>query len=166
VSDKPNNILKSTACYLCFSDGKETTVVEKDLATAVVRSSEDFIVITNNDVGVEDEGTVEDGYAGALAEILHEAKDRRECAEHNYTNMRVLKGRDAASIGPNGVQQEWRTILGHHDVVELVQKYPTTNETTHYACVMDPSIGTVTWCRRWLKPVSAKWIRAHQSDTW
>lgn len=167
------NALTSTACYLCFSDGKETTVVERDLTTAVVRSSQEFIVITNNDVGMEDDDAEKNSnhelggevspYAGELAEIVDEAVDRRQCAEHNYNNMRVSKGKDPTSNGPI---MEWRTILEVDDIVQLVQRYPTTNETTHYACVMDPSQGTVTWCRRWMKPVSAKWIRAHQSDTW
>lgn len=167
------DIMRSTACYLCFSDGKETTVVEKDLTTAVVRSSTDFIVITNNDVKMGEGGDAEGGHGiegeavlshtGELAEVLHEAVDRRQCAEHNYTNMRVRKSNEAASTG---VKEEWKSVLQVDDIVSLVQKYPTTNETTHYACVMDPSKGTVTWCRRWMKPVSAKWIRAHQSDTW
>lgn len=165
------NTLRSTACYLCFSDGKETTVVEKDLVTAVMRSSSDFIVITNNDVEMEDgstrEGREQDEQPAApteaLAVIVEDALDRRQRAEHNYINMRVSKGKDSAF---NGVNEEWRTMLEVMDIVHLVQKYPTTNECTHYACVMDPLKGTVTWCGRWRKPVSAKWIRAHQSDTW
>lgn len=163
--------LRSTACYLCFSDGTETSVIEKDLTTSVVRSSKDFIVITNNDVDPEVEDATRTDmvegaaspYTGPLAEIVDEAIDRRQCAEHNYTNMRVLKGKDPTS---NGFKEEWRTILEADDIVQLVQKFPTTNETTHYACVMDASIGKVTWCRRWMKPVTAKWIREHQSDTW
>lgn len=39
----------TTACYLCFSSGVETTVIEKDLSTAVLASSTDFIVVTNAD---------------------------------------------------------------------------------------------------------------------
>ncbi|KAI5365455.1 Putative Acid ceramidase [Septoria linicola] len=162
--------VKTTACYLCFSNGKETTVIEKDYRTAICRTSEDFVVITNTDQDRPDStGTVDstdsDDSRGTdnsesstntmkqkaptgMEDLLEEAKDRQQCAEHNYRSLRA-----------NGMATE-------EDVIALVQKYPTTNEETHFACVMDPKEGTVKWCRRWVKPVSARWIREHMSETW
>ncbi|CAK3939162.1 Hypothetical predicted protein [Lecanosticta acicola] len=166
VSGQGGKPLTTTACYLCFSDGNETTVMEKDRVSAVVRSNDEFIAITNNDIDREDEAAMKQEestnstFAMALAEIVDEAKDRRQCAEHNYHNLRAKKAkRSKMTADP-------KRILEVDDIVEMVQKYPTTNETTHFACVMDPKLGIVRWCRRWKKPVTAKWIREHQSETW
>ncbi|KAK5137799.1 hypothetical protein LTR08_007371 [Meristemomyces frigidus] len=167
--DTQCNIFPSTACYLCICDGDETTVIEKDLVTARIRSSDDFIVITNND---EDDavnvggGTAkeEPPFATALAEIVLEAKDRKQCAEHNWNNIKVVKAKALRLRSPG--KEERKLLLDFDDVVTLVQRYPTTNEATHFACVMDPGAGSVRWCRRWMRPVSAKWIREHQSETW
>ncbi|KAK4544278.1 hypothetical protein LTR36_004488 [Oleoguttula mirabilis] len=142
---KQPRIFVSTACYLCFCSGDETMVVEKDRITAKFRSSDDFIVITNNDETdpVETDATpseAESPFATALAEIVHEAKDRQQCAEHNWNNMRVAKAEAAGLRRPS--QDELKALLDVDNVVTLVQRYPTTNEATHFACVMDPKEGT------------------------
>jgi len=168
-TDSGKQVFCSTACYLCFSNGLETTVIEKDRVTARLRSSEYFIVITNNDEDLSPCDLGSDAqqrstiYDVALAEIVEEAKDRKECAEHNWHNMTraALRSHGAHSIGVDN-----KTVLSLQDVVEMVQMYPTTNETTHFACVMDAQEGKVRWCRRWRKPVGAKWIREHKSSTW
>ncbi|KAK5683157.1 hypothetical protein LTS10_004688 [Elasticomyces elasticus] len=152
----------STACYLCFCSGTETTVVEKDRVTARVRSSSDFIVITNND----EEGLstynerAEQGSTRALdlAEIVGEARERKQCAEENW---RRLRGEQTTINQSSRISNLPKTA----DVVTLVQQYPTTNEMTHFACVMDPQQGTIVWCRRWATPVGARWIRNHTPKT-
>ena len=177
VEKLSNNSLTTTACYLCLSDGDGTTVIEKDRITANVRSDKDFIVITNNDIDdeanimppKEGEDEPENPFESALAVIAHEAKDRRQCAEHNFHNMRAEKAKRLRNEQPRRsaiVDNELRTAMEVEDIIELVQMYPTTNEVTHFACVLDPKEGTVAWCWKWDKPVSAKWIREHQSETW
>lgn len=164
--------LSTTACYLCFSNEYETTIVEKDRKSAVVRSSNDFIVITNNDLAAktEDEKSTDNRgaslFLGELEEIVQEAQDRRQCAEHNFHNARVKKARKVSDQAHTGRRKQLKALLDVGDVVELVQKYPTTNEATHYACVLDAKEGSVRWCRRWMKPIGAKWIREHKSETW
>ena len=69
-------------------------------------------------------------------------------------------------VDGKSVVEDVNSVMDIDDVVEMIQKYPTTNECTHFACVMDPIDGSISWCRRWRQPVSAKWIRAHASDTW
>jgi hypothetical protein len=164
--------ITTTACYLCFCNGQETTTIEKDRISAIVRSSTDFIVVTNSDE--EDpsdpnntDTTEENAKATsaipdtALQEIVAEAKDRTECAHNNWNNLQVTK----SNTLPNTAVVDLKTLCTVDDIVELVQKYPTTNECTHFACVMDPLEGTVAWCRRWMRPVGARWIRAHMSET-
>jgi hypothetical protein len=151
--------LATTACYLCFSDGKSTTVMEKDHYTAVVRSSDDFIVITNHDLGAEtddEEDMRRPDTAGektsrrggdAMRAIVHESRDRRRCAEDHYRRMRAAQGKRKNVVEEE--RAEWKRLLDVSDIVSLVQRFPTTNEETHYACVMDAKVGEVVWCRRW-----------------
>ncbi|KXS93421.1 hypothetical protein AC579_8893 [Pseudocercospora musae] len=98
--------LKTTACYLCFSNGQETTVFEKDYSTAVFRSSNEMIVITNNDLEAESANSPSSEqtsqYVGALREILDEAQDRRKCAGHNYTAMKADAARRHRSASVEG----------------------------------------------------------------
>lgn len=153
----------STACYLCFCSGAETTVVEKDYATAKLHSSTDFVVVTNNDdqdpaVPHINSAKEKSAYQAAIAEIVEEAQERKQCAEVNWSNMRLARRFNRATSGNRRRDSE---RIGVEEVVELVQKYPTTNEMTHFACVMDPQEGTVLWCRVWKKPVSKKWIKEH-----
>lgn len=173
----------STACYFCVCNGKETTVIEKDRISAKARSGDEFIVVTNTDDSPPSTpcpaGTAEDEKptAGAaaeeitatnksseLAEIIVEAKDRQECA---FSNWRNLQSSNARELGLQHITGEDRKRLASvDDVVQMVQKYPTTNECTHFAAVMDPTEGSVLWCRRWKEPVGAAWIRSHMSGTW
>ena len=155
----------TTACYLCFCNGLETTTVEKDRVSAVVRWSTEFIVVTNNDeehfvnsnISEDDPKATPAIPDATLHEIITEARDRTECARNNWNNLRAAKSKKHPKAAV-------KTLCTTEDIVELVQKYPTTNECTHFACVMDPTEGSVAWCRRWTKPVGAKWIRAHMSE--
>lgn len=150
--------LMTTVCYLCFSDGDETTVIEKDRATAVIRSSDEFIAVTNYDDGI-DESSLPAPKSGdwqiSLADVVSEAKDRRECIETNYYGLRKLlaEARKKAGFG-----SDLKKAMGVEDVKTLLLWYPTTNEMTHFGCVMDPRDGTVS-VRRFIKPISQEWIR-------
>lgn len=161
--DKP---LVTTACYLCFSSGQETTVIEKDLVTAKLTSSTDFAIVTNadNSTAAEDKASREAKDAAKkpkteLEELIEEAYERRTCAEQNYRNLRLQLTKAAGQLDDN-------TCAGLpevQDIIEMVQKYPTTNESTHFAAVMDPQQGSILWCRYWQQPIGAKWIRKHRS---
>lgn len=163
--------LTSTACYLCFSSGRETAVIEKDLNTATLRSSTSFTVVTNADVEPAKEGNdagAEDGEddemhdddvplhveanpaahdtsspANALEELLEDANERKACAERNYRNL-VRREVNAKPGNP---------LPTTDDIVEMVQQYPTSNECTHFAAVMDPTMGKFAWCRFWRWPI-------------
>lgn len=162
AAGKPQaSMITSTACYLCFCSGRETTVVEKDRITARSRSHTEFIVVTNNDEQQQadrlrgpDAASEMASYQGVIAEIIEEAQERKQCAEQNWQNVISTRGSGALQGGQS-------MLMEIQDVVDLVQRYPTTNEMTHFACVMDPSEGTIHWCRRWKRPVSKKWMKEH-----
>jgi hypothetical protein len=165
------NPLPSTACYLCFSNGQETTTIEKDRMSAVVHVSKEFIVVTNTDSSPPYSQTEKTNDESQLRRPLalagiddQEAKERQDCAFHNWANRRLVKAR---RLGPYILSEDdLRTLSEVEDIVELVQKFPTTNEVTHFACVMDPTAGTFIWSRRWINPISEKWIREHLSERW
>ncbi|KAF2166394.1 hypothetical protein M409DRAFT_55229 [Zasmidium cellare ATCC 36951] len=154
--------LRTTACYLCFGNGQETTVIEKDRATATLRSNNVFIAITNNDVDHEDETNIP-VQAGeretSLADIVNEGKDRRQCTEGNYFLMRQHAAAWRANAGLGHSLEE---AVSADNITAMLQWYPTTNEMTHFACLMDPKEGAVRWCRRWARPATKRWIREHQ----
>ncbi|KAF2208538.1 hypothetical protein CERZMDRAFT_48918 [Cercospora zeae-maydis SCOH1-5] len=184
--DKEKKAKKTTACYLCFSDGTQTTVIEKDYRTAVTRSSKEIIVVTNTDQNRPDSTDSQNSTAAlkgkqdnakrqevstekndsngpeqdstGMCALLREAKERQQCAEDNYHGLRMKKG------GWWGTEEVQRLVT-EKEVIELVQKYPTTNEETHFACVMDAKRGSVAWCRRWVKPISGTWMAQHRSET-
>lgn len=176
--------ITTTACYFCVCSGKATTVIEKDRVSAKSRSADEFIIVTNTDESppsspspgnntpaeekvpsaAAGQDNMKTTKANELAEIVGEAKDRQECAFHNWRNLQSSKAREQRLSHISG--DDRKRLASVEDVVQLVQKYPTTNECTHFAAVMDPKLGRATWCRRWKEPVGARWIREHMSGTW
>ncbi|KAL4786621.1 beta subunit of N-acylethanolamine-hydrolyzing acid amidase-domain-containing protein [Aspergillus varians] len=43
------------------------------------------------------------------------------------------------------------------EIVTWTTRFPTTNEMTHFATVMDPARGTVAWIRRYPEPLECDW---------
>ncbi|GME30609.1 MFS transporter [Neofusicoccum parvum] len=131
----------TTAVYLIFCDGEETTVLEKDRVTAAVRSSRSFITITNCDVqpngGTDPHANRSKAKLDLIGELLDEAEDRRECLERRWarTEQRFRRRKRART--------DEEVCITPNEVVKWVQSWPTTNECTHYAVVMDPKAGDV-----------------------
>ncbi|PGH01121.1 hypothetical protein GX51_05437 [Blastomyces parvus] len=82
----------TTAAYIIFSDGKSTTVLEKDYRSAVTRTSSSFIVATNNDIGDESinptTGTTNRASPqpqtlrlAGLEELVEDSIERRTCMQ-------------------------------------------------------------------------------------
>jgi hypothetical protein len=170
--------LLTTACYLCFSSGRETTIIEKGLATAKLRSSTEFIVVTNADVDDETSNAANGPMkkatskpAGkkakttklapsppttALEDLIEDANERKVCAEKNYRSLLRRRSKLLRQGGGGDLEDTDHSsalLPSVEDIVELVQRYPTTNECTHFAAVLDPLEGKIAWCRYWLEPV-------------
>jgi hypothetical protein len=159
----------------CTSSSASTsfwTVIEKDLRTARPSSNTKFIVATNADADAEQGGngthTIDapkpndaNAIAGnttspatALDELIEDANERKACAEQNYRKLLRRRARSSRHGGkPNEDPQSTSRLPLVQDIVELVQTYPTTNECTHFAAVMDPLAGEVAWCRYWREPI-------------
>ncbi|KAK6441371.1 hypothetical protein LTR95_002395 [Oleoguttula sp. CCFEE 5521] len=163
--------LRTSPCYLCVSDGRETTVIERDIRTAKVRASRDLVVVTNADSQTSDSRVhassrqITKPVIQALTDLLDDAKDRTQCAEYNYRKLLQQRERHIASSPRSKTRiATFVKLPSVDDIVDLVQMYPTTNECTHFAAVLDPAEGKIAWARSWQRPVGAKWIRAHMSD--
>ena len=111
--------------------------MEKDLKSAVVRTSKEFLAITNHDEDMEawsheywQEMLAKERFlevSGARG-IVEESVDRKEC----LCKLRQLKGVDPVTVG---------------DVKLWLRKHPIRNELAHFSCIMDPSVegGGLVW---------------------
>jgi len=117
-----------------------------------------------------------------MQQFLEESVDRRDCLVKKWRDkVRKERQRQQREAGINSVTSNQRRastrsgkraaqhISGQHDienqavedsvaitnneVIAWVSAWPTTNECTHFAAVLDPRVGQVSWVRRYLRPV-------------
>lgn len=151
--------LSTTAAYVIFCDGDKTVVMEKDRAHAVINSSDEFIVVTNHDVAEEKAGhhtpTSANLDASALQisgmdTLVEESIDRkakiRALWEETFRRRRPRSS--------NNDSDSHRHVR-QRDVVRFVRTYPTSNEETHFAAIMDPRSGEFTFVERYSQPISS-----------
>ena len=146
----------TTAAYLIMSDGERTITMEKDNHTARIRSSTDFIAATNHDAIQEgrSESEAKDHdvskivESAGMKEIVEESVSRK-CAIVEKWERSLHMSSDL--FGSNAIP---RQVLGKKDIVGWLNDYPITNESTHFATIMDPKAGKVVWVKRHLVPVA------------
>ena len=145
--------LPTTAAYLIFCDGDKTITMEKDHHTAMVKSAEDFIAITNHDEAEELEPEKMKNERSksnkalkvtGMTELAEESISRKHCTTRQWERSRSKPSRPGSKAISRGLEK----------VTKLLKTYPITNEETHYAVVMDPKAGKVIWERRYLEPVN------------
>lgn len=150
--------LPSTAAYLTFSDGDRTLVMEKDRVTAHTSTSSSFIVITNHDASSDDNpASATDSDKAKLAvtgmsELVEESQDRKQCIESKWkkADAAFRRRRKDASRGDADAAMS----VTESQLVKWVEAWPITNESTHYAAIMDPVAGDFIYLERYLEPVS------------
>lgn len=161
----------TTAAYLIFSDGASTMTMEKDHRTAVVRSSSSFIVITNNDLEPDAPSTgqiakdKQESHAGlslvsgeleSMIDIIADSNIRRACIQEQWEKKvrRAAGARKRTSSRPTREEEaicepDDDVAATPREVIKWLRTYPVTNETTHFATVMDPTGGKVVWVWRY-----------------
>ncbi|KAF7309515.1 NAAA-beta domain-containing protein [Mycena indigotica] len=143
----------STPCYLTFCAPDGILILEKDLVTAKPRTSSTFIAVTNHDEHIEALSPDawrsmldKDGRPGVHGNdmLLRDSIERKECV------MQVWHQRS----------QRQRARLTVQDVVGQLETQPVQNESTHFSCVMDPSIqgGGLLWVRVYPEPIEMEHI--------
>ncbi|TFK25142.1 hypothetical protein FA15DRAFT_591146 [Coprinopsis marcescibilis] len=138
----------SSPCYLTFCSPTSVMLVEKDLRTAVVHESDNFLSVTNHDKAMEG-WTQEDWHriiteegipdVGGVHDIMKDSIERKECMSNLW---KTTIGADGTAAGPSASSP---VTVG--DVKQWLRTYPIRNETTHFSCIMDPSApgGGLVW---------------------
>lgn len=147
---------RSTAAYLIFSDGNRTMTLEKDHITAVVKSSDRFIVTCNHDASFDhvSKTTAEilDTRSNALKltgreDLIEESVDRKKKARNLWEHSSSRKKSKSKRPSHNSPS------VSTQNVIDWMDTYPIRNESTHYGVVMDPKKGNFIWIKAFLEPV-------------
>lgn len=167
----------TTAAYLIFSDGETTLAMEKDYKTAVVRSSESFIVTTNHDQPLpsETDGAGRQKKLGnhlglslissdvqTIEDLIEESTERYQCiqarwdekvARHDQYKLRIAEREERGTRSSLRLRQrrerDTELAVTREEAIEWLTMYPVLNESTHYACLMDAKKGKVVWGRKY-----------------
>lgn len=157
---------KSTAAYLIFCDGNRTMTVEKDFDTALVKSSDRFIVICNHDESFETspESTTEDKNSSnalkitGMEDLVAESISRKETMVSLFQRSSTNQKRGSRTI------QDLSLAITAELVCTWMDTYPITNEETHFGVIMDPTLGKIIWTTHFLEPRSESSCRSSCSQ--
>jgi hypothetical protein len=151
--------LRSAPCYLILCDGDQAVVLEKDLTTAKVHTSDEFIVHTNHDTDAREENKVTGGNNQkdktmllGMEELLEESEERHACVRNKWEN---LKKRHVRRVSRDGAQSGEKPYVREETLKNWVKAYPTMNESTHFGCVLDPKRGEIRFLERGTPEVRA-----------
>ena len=129
-----------SSCYLTFCSPTSVLVIERDLASVKHQTSDDFLVCTNHDQGMEHLSQRElvqllhkNGISGGGVEaIITDSVTRKNC---------ILRKR-------RSTRRNRRSLS---EFKEWLEEEPLKNESTHFSCIMDPSAegGGLVWVQRY-----------------
>ncbi|KAI9891769.1 MAG: hypothetical protein M1814_002333 [Vezdaea aestivalis] len=129
-----------TPCYTIFCDGDTAVVVEKDHKAAHIRSATDFIVHTNHDSPNNIEATTSLAPTRITVAILIEgSKELRSCITDKYKSF--VK-HSSKTIWEEGTVDHGSAVP-MAKIIQWIAEYPTSNEQTHFACILDPKKGSI-----------------------
>lgn len=139
--------IPTSPCYLILSRGSNAIVLEKDLHSARVMSSDEFIVATNCDCAppAASEGTTTVNNAIGMDMVLDEADERKETIEKRFRDVRK---RQEKKWKEERSEVEFQVKVRESTVLGWLKVYPVWNELTHFGCLMDPTNGTIRWSGR------------------
>ena len=133
----------SSPGYITFCSPEKAIVIEKDLKTAVIHSSADFLSVTNHDKKVEqwdpaawEEALKNEPDVAGIHDMLYDSIDRKSCVADMFNDATKRRRRPELA-----------------DLIKWVTTKPVLNETTHFSCIMDPTKGEILWTRAYATPV-------------
>jgi len=153
LSDMTMNLASQcfTPCYLILSDGMRTTVIEKDLLDASIRTSSSFIVHTNHDTNQPSEHTAhthnqkKKSPAIGLDSWIEESENRRECIQKKWNS---LKRRHEKEQAEGKKDDDDLPAVREETLKGWVRAFPIMNECSHFGCIMAPQTGTIRFLER------------------
>lgn len=131
----------SSPGYVTFCTPDDILIIEKDLKTAKIITSNEFLAVTNHDQIMESwsseqwvHALTKEGFPGigAVREILEDSVARKERMSRMWRSTSL---KDAA--------------VDVEDVKTWLTTEPIVNELTHFSCIMDPAAqgGGLVWVR-------------------
>ncbi|KAK1595591.1 uncharacterized protein LY79DRAFT_648236 [Colletotrichum navitas] len=163
--------MPTSPCYITLCDGFKVVSVLKDLYIGKAKTSSLFQVQCNHD---PDHGTCcghkannspsEATQAMMIGEDvwLGESEDHQRVLEEKWLQYVAAVAKEAGEeLQPRRnsrcLDADTRADLGRDIEVrgvdeamlqQWINTYPTTNECTHFVCIMDPAAGTIRWIAR------------------
>ncbi|KAK2024108.1 hypothetical protein LX32DRAFT_570476, partial [Colletotrichum zoysiae] len=163
--------LPTSPCYITLCDGFKVVGILKDLHTGKAKASSLFQVQCNHD---PDHGTCCGHKASSsLSEAaqamiigdddwLDESETRQRALENKWLRHLQAATKEAGvelKGQGNGLCLDAHTPADSDTYTEVpgvdeamlqqwVKTYPTTNDYTHFACIMDPASGAIRWISR------------------
>ena len=150
----------STAAYFIFCDGKRMLTLEKDYNSAIVKSSSDFIVVTNHDRAQES--------APPASTFENETHDQNQQAIIDKISINAIVAESTArkrcmtQLWEQDASKSTRTVKLKH-LIKWMDTYPITDAMTHFAVIMDPSTGSFAW-ERYHPDARALWDRLNERE--
>ncbi|SCO89111.1 uncharacterized protein FRV6_13239 [Fusarium oxysporum] len=137
----------STAAYLILCQPDRVFVIEKDHRSASIRESDTFLTAYNHDVKDEDNPAHLQQAAAELAEG-DDATGMADLVAYSLERKHDLDElwRKRAQACKRRYKLRNDVVTGA-DVIKFLQNDMIRNEETHYAVIMDPKEGKVTWRR-------------------
>ncbi|KAI1109896.1 beta subunit of N-acylethanolamine-hydrolyzing acid amidase-domain-containing protein [Nemania sp. NC0429] len=146
-------LVPSAPCYLILCDGKEAAVIVKDYITGTVRSAREFIAQTNHDPN--------DGEKDATRQ--HETVFRQDRREVMTSAFKIEGWVEESTERLQCIQKKWDRLMQSRSKAEnlrpkrsitektlqkWISDYPTLNECSHFATILDPETGRISWLVR------------------
>ncbi|KAH7071181.1 beta subunit of N-acylethanolamine-hydrolyzing acid amidase-domain-containing protein [Paraphoma chrysanthemicola] len=151
--------IPTTAAYLIFCTPHETVILEKDLKTAKILKSSTFITTTNHDASYD---TNEDTDHTEVAHVMHakqqslgmgmediidESIERKRCLVEKWMTWSTEEDKKGKRGRKNNRNEERDTGVPIGLLKEWLHAFPTTNQETHFSCLMDPARGEFRWVK-------------------
>jgi hypothetical protein len=125
---------------LTFCTPSSILILHKDLVSAVVQTSDEFLTVTNHDAEIEEWGAdrwteMLDKAGVPVDDTLRDSIERKQCVSEMWTDR--------------------RRKLKVKNVMEQLEVQPVLNEMTHFSCIMDPAVegGGLVWVKTYPEPV-------------
>ncbi|KAF7169349.1 hypothetical protein CNMCM6106_004236 [Aspergillus hiratsukae] len=94
------------------------------------------------------------GWKPSSATTRHDSLRRTRSSRSRVADGRVDTG--SVSVGKESAEasENHEVAATPEEIIRWTATYPTTNEMTHFAAVMDPAIGRAIWIQRFLVPLA------------
>ncbi|KAI0976526.1 beta subunit of N-acylethanolamine-hydrolyzing acid amidase-domain-containing protein [Xylaria arbuscula] len=151
----PLTSMPSAPCYLILCNGQEAAVITKDYITITVRSAYGFIAQTNHDLEDDEEGMAQKHettrqdrrevikFSFGIEGWVEESVDRLLCLQKRWNRLKRNFQGKVSTVSPTATLS-----ITEKTVRRWMSHYPTTNECTHFTCILDPAKGKIQWLNR------------------